>query len=691
MTWLHEEGDDTIHLVYSVSEGECHDLHKVYIDGEDLDITRGGTTYSGATAYLPGATSDYRGKAEFWFYSGGTRSGAPASLAAVDSSYWDASHTGVGICFVHVKLTQPNYGQGTNEVDYEARFWTNVPQINFVVDGIKITWPGQTTPVWTRNAAAIRYWFETERMDRPSSAVDEATVRSAVATCGVRVGSGTGADIRYAIDGIISSDDRPSSVLDAMDFAFQGFVSEVDGKLKFNPGRDIPNSEGRALDVDSHMIKFQGAQPAPALSERVNAITMSLDQSYLHDWLGTDIEEVTDTVSMARDGRKLTRDLSVKRFISNPYTARRLMAVALRRARASATYAYQIAPGSSFENLTYLPGDLVLLSDISRGLDASRMMVTHQSLEKDWSVRLTLIETPEGIYADDSVIRPAQPRRFTVPRSSAPPSAPDNLTVQQVLSIADDGTIRSRANVTWTAVPFSTVINVVNSDSTFKNEVQATGNATEIDLPGTGTYTFTVRHRNSRSVDSSVATETITIDWNTLTPPTPSLVSLTTQGGTVQLILAAVTRRDITSMDVRYHFSTDTSENLAIVDDSAWGSATDFGLVPVNRGVDGRMYSSFQVPLTGRFRFGARYISRHSSESATGDLGSHNLVSGQTITWRGAWNNTTSYIVGDIVSHDSSAWISVAANTNSEPSTTSTDWDEFAEGGIAGQDGETGY
>ena len=690
LAWVKEEGEDAIHIVYALSEGPCHGLHKVYIEGEDLNIVAGGTSYTGATAYLPGASSDYRGKAEFWFYSGDSRTGAPASLAAVDSSYWDATHTGVNLCFVHAKFTQPNYGQGTQEVDYDSRFWTGVPQCNFVIDGIKITWPGQTTPTWTRNAAAIRYWYETERLDRPSSAIDEASVRAAVTTCGTRVGSGTGEDLRFTIDGILTSDDHPRSVLDDMDFAMQGFVFEQDGKLKFVPGREVPSSEGRALDVDSHMIRFQGAQPAPALSDRVNAISMSLDQSYLHDWLAADIEEVTDTTAMARDGRKLSRDLSVKRFVSNPYTGRRLMAIALRRARAAATYSYQIAPGNSFENLTYLPGDLVLLSDISRGLDAARMMVTHQTLNSDWSVNVTMIETPLGIYADDAVVQPQQPRRFILPRSSAQPTAPGNLTAVQNLSFADDGALRSRASVSWDAVPFTSVIQVVNADSSFKHEATITGNSTDVDLPGTGVYTIRVHHRNARNVDGIVGTVNLTVDWSTLTPPTPSLVSISSQGNTVHMILATVTRRDITSMSMRYHFSTDTSANLSIVDEAAWSTATDFGLVPVNRGTDGRMYASFQTPLTGRFRFGARYISRHSSQSLTGDLGSHNLVSGQTITWRGPWNNSTNYIVGDIVSHNSSAWIAVAINSNSEPATTSTDWDEFAEGGIAGQDGAPG-
>ena len=688
LTWIHEEGENVFHMVITLSEGPCEALHACYVDGENINIVPGGTSYSGATAFLPGSSSDYRDKLELWFYSGGTRSGPPASLAAVDSSYWDSSHLGVGLCMVHVKLTQPNYGQGTRDVDYDARFWSQIPQINFVIDGLKITWPGQTTPVWTRNAAALRYWYETERLDRPSAGFDNSSVRAAVTTCGTRVGSGAGADIRYAIDGVITSDDNPRSILSDMDFAMQGFVSEVDGRLKFNPGRERANSEGTVLNVNSELITFQGARPAPALSERINAISMTLDQSSNHDWLSTDIEEVTDEASITRDGRKLTRNLATKRFITNPYTARRLMAIAIRRARASATYAYQLQPGNSFQNLNILPGTLVLLTDIARGLDNSRMMVIHQTLEKDWSVRLTMVETPTGIYADDSVVRPQKARSFSVARSYARPSAPAGVSISQQLSEAEDGTIRTRAVVSWNAVPFTTLVFV--KKGAFEQEVQASGNSTTIDLPGQGTYAFTLQHRNARSIDGSITTGTLTVNWDDLTPPTPTLVSITAQGGNVQMVLGAVTRRDITSMAVRYNYSSNTSDNLAVITDTNWSSATDFGLLPVNRGASGRMYTTFQAPLTGRFRFSARYISRHSSESAAGDLGQHNLVAGQNFTWRGAWDNATTYIIGDLVSHDDSAWIAKAGNVNSEPASSSTDWDEFAAGGIAGQDGAPG-
>ncbi len=162
------------------------------------------------------------------------------------------------------------------------------------------------------------------------------------------IGSGDARDLRYSIDGVITSEDAPASVIDEMDFAWQGFASEVDGQIRFHPGRDIPDSEAKALNTDAQRVEFLGAQPAPALSDRVNAVNFRLGQSKLHDYLPHDIEEIKDDTNIARDGRKLPRDLGQNRLVSNPYTAARLMAIALRRARATATYSYQGRTGNRF-------------------------------------------------------------------------------------------------------------------------------------------------------------------------------------------------------------------------------------------------------------------------------------------------------------------------------------------------------
>ena len=682
IAWYYEEGEDVVHLVYVLSQGECETLHQVYIEGESLNITQAGTGYSGAVAWLPGANSDYRGKAEFWFYSGGTVSSAPASLAAVDSTYWNSTRQGVGLCFVHVKLTQPSYGRGTADVDYDSRFWTSIPQISFVLDGLKIRWPGQATPRWTRNAAAIRYWIETERFDRPAAAFDETSVISAIATCETRVTYDGGNDLRYTIDGVISSEDRAERLSEELDFTWQGFVIEIDGRLHFKPGRNIPNSEGTAFNVDDNMLEFIGAQPAPALSDRVNVISMTLLQSSAHNWLPTDLEAVEDTTSITRDGRRLRRGLGERRFISNPWTARRLMAIALRRARASATYSYRLAPGSNYENLSILPGSLLLVTDRTRGLNGTRLRVIHQSLETDWSVRLTLSELPTGIYADDAIVRPQRPRVFSVSKPSDEPSAPSNLSANAQTSVVDDGAVRSRLNISWTASPHQTVIAITSGD--YRDTLLVSGGSAQADIPAPGNYTVTARHRNARGVDGPAATTIARVSWDALNPPAPVLSSLSLTGGLAIIKLNSPSRRDIAGVIVRYRYDESNTASPAVITDSDWGSVTDLGALPVSVADDGSIQTLFAVPASGAYRLAARYVTRGGLQSAIANLGVHALASSGILNWQGAWSATTAYEVGDLVRHNGSAWIADDASTGSEPTSSSTDWSLYAAGGRAG-------
>ena len=687
-TWYKEVGDDVAHFVFTLSQGECEGLHKVYVDGNDLEIVEEVTAYAGCTYYLPGANSDYRGKFELWFYPGTTVTSPPASLAAIDSGYWDSEHLGVDLCFVHVKLTQPNYGRDTNEVDFDERFWTGIPQINYVVDGLKISYPGQATKIHTRNAAAIRYWYETERLERDSRAIDTTSFNSAFITCGQRVLVGvTGEDQRYTIDGVLTSEDRSLSVISDFDFAWQGFVLEVDGKLHFKPGAEIPNSSGKALNIDNNMIRFIGAQPSPSLSDRVNACDMTIDQSSQHDWLTTDLEEVKDQTNIDRDGRRLTRNLGVRRFITNPHTGRRLMAIALRRARAVATYSYQISPGTNFENLSIVPGDLLLVTDKARGLVGERLLVIHQTLERDWSVRLTLTELPTGIFADTVVVRPQKPRQFRATRSDLKPGNVTTLAASPIVTFADDGSLRFIVQVTWDRKPFDTIVTVqdaVDSTDRFRKEVVVDWNQASIDVPKAGVYNVIARHRNLSHISSDTATVNVTVSLDSIGPPTPSLDALNQTHGYVALIFTASTRLDIQSVQVKYNYTADISAEPTAITDANYAAATDLGFLSLGRSDDGRRYTGFPVPNTGAFRFAARFLIRSGALGPIADLGKHILTASQTYTWRGSWDSTTAYAVSDLVSNDGNSWIAVTANTNSEPTTSSTDWNIFAAGGTEG-------
>ena len=258
--------------------------------------------------------------------------------------------------------------------------------MEFVVDGLKITYPSQTTPVFTRNAAALRYWYETERLARPADAIDNDSFASARTICGTRVQTGTdGADIRYAIDGVISSTDDQKQVLGEMDFAWQGNAYEIDGSLVFRPGIDIPNSEAKRLSVGRHAGRVSWGRSRGRhwriASTRSRCVFRRVPTTTS---FRTTFPRYATRPTSRGDGRKYLKDLGTKRFVASPWNAERLMAIAIRRARNTAVYTYRFAPGDDFANISILPGQMVLLSDRIRGISGTRMLVIHQSLNTDW-------------------------------------------------------------------------------------------------------------------------------------------------------------------------------------------------------------------------------------------------------------------------------------------------------------------
>ena len=598
-------------LCIVLSEGPCEGLNAVYIDGSAISLQRGSNAYTDSIYYEAGG--EYNGKLKMWFYANGGDS-PPQSLRAI-STYWDGNHTGKDLCFVHVKLTQPGY----QLQDSDRKFWDKWPQIEFVLDGIKITWPGQTTPTFTRNAAALRYWFETERRGRPVSAFDEQSVRDAITYCDETVQS----DLRYAIDGIVTAGDGPDVVATEMDFAWQGEVAEINGTLYFYAGRNIPNSEGVSINIKNEGIESVGVKPAPALNQRINQVTVTLNQSRDHNWLTHDIDAIKDTDAIERDGEVRPSDIGNKVFISNPNTARRLMAIALRRARASAVYTYRLRPGDDFENCQIYPNSLVLLTDEEYGLEASRMLVIQTSLAEDWSVVLSMIEFPDNIYDDTTFLPPLQARQLTEARPINP-DTPSGLSVRNEVSITQDGNIKTLIIAEWDIRPFQTVCQIEGLTDGFRNTQISADNQVIFDVPTEQTYRVTVFHRSTRRIDGDSVDAETTPDWSVLAPPEPVVNTIRAYPGFAHIILESISNRDIIGLEARYNFEDISStESLdAITTEDQWTAADRLDISTLVPSINGQgMFIAILIPETGYYRISGRYVTRQGLLGDIGDFG----------------------------------------------------------------------
>ena len=391
-------------------------------DGSEIDPRPGGTEYGTWTEWSP------------W---------------SIDFPAWTADHRLDGVSWVAVKLTQTEYGQ-----DLEKRLFTRVPNIEFLVKGIKTTWPGQTARKWTENAAALRYWWETERRGRPASAIHQGDFTAAYDLCElpVTVSLPSGYEgfkaksMRYSINGMVESGDDVSRVETNMDAAWAGQVIEAGGMIRFRPGGIRPATSSIVL-TDKNIIDGPVTRPWPGLQERVNAVNTEILQSREHEWTSLSLPEYVDAPALARDGHQRPAQVRLE-YVVDPIAAGRLQATNLRRQRESLRVQFTIMPGESFEHMEYVPTEVVKLTSAELGLTEQLMEVERVEYREDWSVNLTLREVLKGTYADTLVLPSLLPRPIRLPAEDTAPNV-SGLESDEIAETGTDGVTIIHLVVTW--------------------------------------------------------------------------------------------------------------------------------------------------------------------------------------------------------------------------------------------------
>ena len=617
LVFFHEDDRD-LHMALVLSEGSCDGIERIWVGPDEITFTRQGTTLTptqrgtmfGGHIIEPADNKNFNGKIVFqeYFAADGTQG---AELRDAVPTEWMTEHRLQDKSWVYAKLTQPKYGR---KVD--RRFWSRIPEITFLIRGIKITWPGQATPIWTESAAAIRYWWLRNRRGIPAAAIDDASVMSAHSLCDETINHTLPADYadysptskRYSINGIIHSDDDHERVEAEMDFAWQGHAIERDGIFFFRPGSDRVISG--VIDPD-HIQNVDSIQPAASIQDRVNAVQISLAQSREHDWLEVSLPEINDTDAQARDGTYLPQDLGRRAFIADPVAGGRLAAIALRRARASAIFKYRLKAGPNMQWLSVSPGDWLRINDPEHGLYNFQVMVLTSELNPDWSVTLTMIEQPNGIYADTLILPPLKPRRILRPNTRILPQVM-NLALGSGWRESRDGSIVWFILATYDDTPYQT--RLIVEDISDPNNVLLVSDVTTsddnvrlpVDTPST--YRVTAIHLSLEGYASVPVEAEITFGWDNVAVPLPIIISDEQYGSILQVVALPVPNRAIKALEVRYHVGPiDGIEILDEITEDTWDQAPLLGRGFIDPSTGEQpIVAELGLPVTGRYRFFAR-------------------------------------------------------------------------------------
>ena len=635
--------DRTLWLVFALAEGPLDAIERIWLGEEEIEFDR---TADGVLT--PKASSKYAGALTIWEVlegDGATSGPGPTALRTGSGGEWTTAHAGNGIGYAIAKLTQPA-GEG--------RLYSGVPNFNFLIRGLKITWPGQATATWTENAAALRYWILRERRGLPAAAFDEASVTAAIATCGAAVqvarpsndyADWPATEIRYAINGVIFSGDSIESIESEADFAWQGFAVERDGIYHFRPGEDR-NSTATVTTRD--IIEAGALIPFQPIQERLNAATMRLSQSARHDFLAYQVPEVNDAEAETRDGERLLKDLGQRLFINSPSAADRLLRIALRRARATFKATYRLSPRSDLRWLSLMPTDIIRLSDPAFGLENWRAEVISTTLRDDFSVEITLNSAPDQIYIDEPGLGQLERPYIKAPRENTAPAALTGATLTVEPISPTDGTIRWRATVT---APASALGLACRLQCGPFNQIKRTpGSTLEFDFAApAATATATVWRETAAGIAGPDQILTAAPSYAALSLPPATRRGWNALPGILTVELADPKSRYIKGAEFRYRSGPSAgTETLAAITAEQWLEAPRLDALPLILAPGRTALFNLTFPETARYRIAARYIDAVGRLGPVADLGTILLAlpSANTITDSAApaWSGESGFL-----------------------------------------------
>ena len=509
-----EDPDDKyiLTLRYCISEGFCQELRQIYIDGEE--------------ALEPGTKIT-------------TRTSIRTTLSASIDNFLIEKYQeklsgkfvaeAAGFTVIELTFIQPDYGLDDQEEgpDFDKRFWTQVPQVSFHVLGIP--WPrggqrdGDYKYGWDQyrnrwlsdpqNAALWRLWYE--RIIAKRSGNDITGESNAYDICKSQ---------GYQINGVFGLGDPPDQVRAEMDWCWQGSVVDEGGKIAFKPGYKTANVT--TIDASTSAVQFLGGKPGPILSERYNKAKCTLLQSHEDRFLETSIPTVTHTGAVATDTKERTVDLGRRVFVNDESKARQLMAIYLRRTRASKLYGYRLLPSGTandFSRFNIYSGDYVKLVDEARGIDGD-FLVEATSINADWSVTINLREYIDGMYSLSTYSPRVREPYARIPRPNDPVDPPTGLTATVTNTITNN-LVESKIDVSWDPSGNRTLIIIRGLDDGYSESKVVLADSTAFIVPTPQTYRITARHRTIKHIDSDNVSVDAEVDWSEFIADSPKNLS----------------------------------------------------------------------------------------------------------------------------------------------------------------------
>jgi len=358
---------------------------------------------------------------------------------------WTADHRGLGIPMVYLRLeySQDVFGQ------------IGLPNVSVIARGKKVRDPRAGTFEWSQNPALcvadyLRDQVQGLRATAPQ--VPDAEIIEAADICDELIdidGAGT-MQKRYACDALLSSESGPRGNLATLTEAMAGTVVWVQGRWLVRAGAH----RAATFTITESMLAGGGCviQPYASLRDSINRVIPSYAEP-VHGFTAMQAPAVTNALYLAEDGG-IDMPLEVTyEACTDAIQAQRLAKIELERSR----QAMVVQVSCNLLAYDVAPTDVVALTISRYGWASKLFEVQSRRLDlQAGTVELVLRETAAGVWDwnhGDATAVDLTPNT-DLPDPHIKPAALSALTVasgEEHLQIASDGTIITRALVTWEA------------------------------------------------------------------------------------------------------------------------------------------------------------------------------------------------------------------------------------------------
>jgi len=424
-TYVESTGDENkfLHMILVLAGHELAGIDDIYLNDEIVTLDADGFVTSG------GWSSKVRIRKHF-----GNETAAD-SLLVQESNQIDDNFVGNGIAYLYIRL----------EYDQDV-FANGIPMFTAKVRGRKVYDPRTTATAYSANASLVVRDYITAGFGLNDSAVDDLAFAASASVSDESIPlEGGGAEPRYEVNGVVSSDMSPREIVSRMMSACGGTLFWGQGKWQLHVGYYSNPVKTFTLDDLRGPISLDTRVSARDNFNRVVGTFADIEV----DYITSDFPPIESSVFLAEDnGVENTLDMQLPLTTSGA-TAQRLAKMTLFRAREQMT----LSADFGLEAFGVQVGDIVAFTNERYGWTAKEFEVVGWRFETsgeggDLRINLTLRETSEAAFAWNAEERQIIHNNTTLPDYTAVAQL-SNLLLTATTTINDDGISIPAIKAAW--------------------------------------------------------------------------------------------------------------------------------------------------------------------------------------------------------------------------------------------------